>query len=301
MQETLNSPRTKIQIPYVKRYFQRPISQRTWEKAIREYNPDIVHVHISALLDTTMPGIIKNNVPIKFDTLHSSPYRYKGKIKRIISDAFRNQGVIPVCVTEAQVEEAREWYGIKAYEVVRNGVDIENIKKKCCTKEEARKQFEIEMDKFVVIGVGRLNPIKKYDLLINSFAEVKKMKPNSVLLKRCGGFSIPVNAFGPGLSIAHYGPIVVNNTARIGKNCRIHEGVTIGATGRNGQAAIIGNNCFLATGAKIIGDVQLGNDIAVGANAVVVKSFLENGITVGGYLLKKLVIITPMIFWRRIC
>ena len=178
----LNSPRTKIQIPYVKRYFQRPISQITWEKAIREYNPDIVHVHISALLGTTMPGIIKNNVPIKFDTLHSSPYRYKGRIKRIISDAFRNQGVIPVCVTEAQVEEAKEWYGIKAYEVVRNGVDIENIKKKCCTKEDARKQFGIEMDKFVVIGVGRLNPIKKYDLLINSFAEVKKMKPNSVLL-----------------------------------------------------------------------------------------------------------------------
>ena len=106
--------------------------------------------------------------------------------------------------------------------------------------------------------------------------------------KKCGGLSIPVNAFGPGLSIAHYGPIVVNNTARIGKNCRIHEGVTIGATGRNGQAAIIGDNCFLATGAKIIGDVQLGNDIAVGANAVVAKSFLENGITVGGVPAKKI-------------
>lgn len=62
---------------------------------------------------------------------------------------------------------------------------------------------------------------------------------------KCGGFSIPVNAFGPGLSIAHYGTIIVNNTAKIGKNCRIHEGVTIGATGRNGQAAIIGDNCFL--------------------------------------------------------
>lgn len=99
---------------------------------------------------------------------------------------------------------------------------------------------------------------------------------------KCGGFSIPINCFGPGLSIAHYGTIVVNDTAKVGKNCRIHEGVTIGATGKNGQAAIIGDNCFLATGAKVIGDIHLGNDIAVGANAVVTKSFLEDKITLGG-------------------
>lgn len=105
---------------------------------------------------------------------------------------------------------------------------------------------------------------------------------------KCGGFSISINCFGPGLSIAHYGPIVVNNTAKVGKNCRIHEGVTIGATGKNGQAAIIGDNCFLATGAKIIGDIHLGNDIAVGANAVVAKSFLEDGITLGGVPAKKI-------------
>ena len=178
----LNNPRTKIQIPYVKRYFQRPISQRTWEKAIREYNPDIVHVHISALLGTTMPGIIKNNVPIKFDTLHSSPYRNKGRIKRIISDAFRNQGVIPVCVTEAQAEEAKEWYGITKYEVVRNGVDVEKIKGKCCSKEEARANFDLEMNKFVIIGVGRLDPIKKFSLLIEVFAHVIRINPNAVLL-----------------------------------------------------------------------------------------------------------------------
>lgn len=74
----------------------------------------------------------------------------------------------------------------------------------------------------------------------------------------------------------------MNDTARIGKNCRIHEGVTIGATGKNGQAAIIGNNCFIATGAKVIGDIHLGNDIAIGANVVVTKSFIEDGITLGG-------------------
>lgn len=51
----LNNPRTRVQIPYIKRFFQRPVSQKVWEKAISEYNPDIVHVHISALLGATMP------------------------------------------------------------------------------------------------------------------------------------------------------------------------------------------------------------------------------------------------------
>lgn len=117
--------------------------------------------------------------------------------------------------------------------------------------------------------------------ILKKFGSLYKRRLYRLGLK-CGGFSIPVNCFGPGLSIAHYGPIVVNSTAKIGKNCRIHEGVTIGATGKNGQAATIGDNCFLATGAKVIGDIHLGNDIAVGANAVVTKSFLEDKITLGG-------------------
>lgn len=178
----LNNPRTRVQIPYIKRFFQRPVSQKVWEKAISEYNPDIVHVHISALLGATMPGIIRNKIPVRFDTLHSSPYRYTGKIRKIISDAFQYQNVIPICVTEAQVGEAKEQYGITKYEIVRNGVDIEQIRKKCCSKYEGRKIFGIEDKSFIIIGVGRLNSIKKFDLLIEAFAKVHQIKANSVLI-----------------------------------------------------------------------------------------------------------------------
>lgn len=122
---------------------------------------------------------------------------------------------------------------------------------------------------------------------LKKIGSIYKRRPYRLGAK-CGGFSIPINCFGPRLSIAHCGAIVVNDTARIGKNCRIHEGVTIGATGKNGQAAIIGDNCFLATGAKVIGAVHLGNDIAVGANAVVTKSFSEDKITLGGEPAKKI-------------
>lgn len=178
----LNNPITKVQIPYIKRFFQRPVSKKVWDQVIKDYNPDVVHVHISALLGVTMPGIIKNKVPVRFDTLHSSPYRYTGKIKKIISNAFQCQNVIPICVTEAQVEEAKEWYGITKYEVVRNGIDIEQIRRKCCSKHEGREVFGLEDNLFVIIGVGRLNSIKKFDLLLEAFAKVHQVQSESILI-----------------------------------------------------------------------------------------------------------------------
>lgn len=101
------------------------------------------------------------------------------------------------------------------------------------------------------------------------------------------GFSIPLNVFDEGLSIAHYGTIVVNSNARIGKNCRIQEGVCIGASGGK-KAPIIGENVFIGSGAKIIGDIEIGNNIAIGAGAVVTKSFMENGITIAGVPAQKI-------------
>ena len=101
------------------------------------------------------------------------------------------------------------------------------------------------------------------------------------------GFSIPINVFGPGLSIAHPGTIVVNSKARVGKNCRIQEGVNIGATNGSQAAPQIGDNVFIGTGAKIIGDISIADDVAIGANAVVVKSITEKGVTYGGVPAKK--------------
>lgn len=101
------------------------------------------------------------------------------------------------------------------------------------------------------------------------------------------GFSIPLNVFGPGLSIAHFGTIVVNGNAKIGKNCRIQECTTIGATNGSTEAPIIGDNIFIGSGARIIGNIKIANNIAIGANAVVTKDFEEEGITIAGVPARK--------------
>lgn len=102
------------------------------------------------------------------------------------------------------------------------------------------------------------------------------------------GFTVPLNVFGPGLSIAHYGTLVVNANARVGKNCRIQEGVTIGTTNGSENAPQIGDNVFIGSGAKIIGDITVADDVAIGANAVVIKPITESGTTYGGVPARKI-------------
>ncbi len=97
------------------------------------------------------------------------------------------------------------------------------------------------------------------------------------------GFSIPINCIGPGLAIAHIGPIIINKGAHIGSNCLIHVGVNIGtAAGYSDEAPTIGNNCYIGPGVKIFGNIRIANNTAIGANAVVNKSFLQENTMIAG-------------------
>jgi len=102
------------------------------------------------------------------------------------------------------------------------------------------------------------------------------------------GFSIPENVFGPGLAIIHSGTIIVNSKARIGANCRIHACTNIGASGGVKKAPQIGDNVYIGPGAKIYGDIKIGNNIAIAANAAVGKSFEEDNIVIGGVPARKI-------------
>lgn len=178
----LNYPKTKIQIPYVKRVFQLPVSRKAWQKAIHEFDPDIVHVHIANLLDAVLPAIVSEGVPLCFVTLHSDPRRSKGRELKVIQKAFQDGSVLPVCITEEQSKIAETHYGAKDHEIIRNGMDIGAIRKQIIPKSQARKWFEMPVDAFVVLAVGRLNPIKNYSLLVEVFAQIQKKRPNALLI-----------------------------------------------------------------------------------------------------------------------
>lgn len=100
------------------------------------------------------------------------------------------------------------------------------------------------------------------------------------------GFDIPPNTCGPGLRINHYGNIIINPGVRIGEWCDIHQGVNIG-TDFSGGVPELGDNVWIGPGAKLYGDIVIGNKCAIGANAVVNKSFPEEGITIAGVPARK--------------
>ena len=72
--------------------------------------------------------------------------------------------------------------------------------------------------------------------------------------------------------------IIINDKTIIGKDCTIFQQVTIGEW--NGKAPIIGDNCLIGAGAKIIGGISIGNNVKIGANCIVVSDIPNNSTVV---------------------
>ena len=88
---------------------------------------------------------------------------------------------------------------------------------------------------------------------------------------------------GAGLKVPHFGGVIVGPRVVVGRNCTISHDVTIGLGGRNEKRGVptIGDRVFIAPGAKLFGPITIGNDVAIGANAVVTKSVPDRAV-VGG-------------------
>ena len=82
-----------------------------------------------------------------------------------------------------------------------------------------------------------------------------------------------------GLIIQH-GFATIISAKQIGKNCKIYQQVTIGYD-HTLQAPIIGDKVEICCGAKVIGGVTIGNNVIIGANAVVIKDVPNNCIVAG--------------------
>ncbi len=109
------------------------------------------------------------------------------------------------------------------------------------------------------------------------------------------GCELLPGVFGPGLCINHSQDVIVNGFTRVGSNCRINAGVNIGSFGKftssknintdekeiENNAPVIGDNVYIGPGAKIFGAISIGNNVAIGANAVVLKDVPDNATIVG--------------------
>lgn len=93
----------------------------------------------------------------------------------------------------------------------------------------------------------------------------------------------PAAELGDGLFIDHGAGVVIGETARVGEDVTLYHGVTLGGTRleRGRRHPTIGDRVTIGAGAKILGDLTVGHDSRIGANAVVVRSVHDNSVVVG--------------------
>ena len=93
----------------------------------------------------------------------------------------------------------------------------------------------------------------------------------------------PGAQIGKGLFIDHGMGVVIGETTIIGDNCLLYQGVTLGGTGKDKgkRHPTLGDNVMVGAGAKVLGPINIGNNVKVAANAVVLKDIPDNCTAVG--------------------
>lgn len=87
---------------------------------------------------------------------------------------------------------------------------------------------------------------------------------------------------GPKTKFAYGGiGVVIHERCKIGSNCMIGQGVTIGGKSRHYMVPEIGDNVYVSAGARILGPVVIGDNVIIGANSVVIKDVENNTIVAG--------------------
>jgi serine O-acetyltransferase len=105
----------------------------------------------------------------------------------------------------------------------------------------------------------------------------------SVLVRIAWGISLPRSAsIGPGLFIGHFGGITISHRAVLGRNCNLSQGITIGVSGHGARCGVpvIGDDVYIAPGACVFGKITIGNNVKIGANAVIYKDVPDNAVAV---------------------
>lgn len=134
--------------------------------------------------------------------------------------------------------------------------------------------FYFRLCRYLKLGRPRLLFWPVYRIALRVFTHYKY---------KFGCFIPHSTSIGRGLYLGHVRDIVVNERAVIGENCNISQGVTIGQAnrGRRQGTPVIGRNVYIGPGAKIVGAVHVGNDVAIGANCVVTDDVPDHAVVVG--------------------
>ena len=97
------------------------------------------------------------------------------------------------------------------------------------------------------------------------------------------GIELPCEVqIGRNFIIDHFGGVIISGYAKFGNDCRIRNGVVVGLRRTDHpRAPVVGDNVDIGAGAKLLGAITIGNNVLIGANAVVITDVPDNSIAVG--------------------
>lgn len=121
------------------------------------------------------------------------------------------------------------------------------------------------------------------DLIGKVWCLILKYRLNRYSIKL--GFTVPINVCDEGLFLVHYGDVTINPSTRIGKNCKIYNGVVVGSKGFGEGSPTIGDNVMIGAGAKVLGNCRISDGCIIGANAVITKDVPANCTVVGANII----------------
>ncbi|MYN47362.1 serine acetyltransferase [Pseudoduganella sp. FT93W] len=105
----------------------------------------------------------------------------------------------------------------------------------------------------------------------------------NLLIKICWGIDIEPDAkIGAGLYIGHFGGINISGAVVMGHSCNISQSITLGVAGAGDKfgAPVIGDEAYIAPGVRAFGKIRIGNNVKLGANAVIHADIPDNAVVV---------------------
>ena len=150
-------------------------------RVLREERPDVVHIHLNALLYAAPPALVRNT-PVIVYTAHNFPELLIPHRLRTFYRTCFHHGVTPVSIAASLSPALRMEFGVDALPLIRNGIPVDDFRHPQMSRLSWRRRAGFGEDDFLFVCAARFSPQKNHDLLLRAFAADPLVSLHSHLL-----------------------------------------------------------------------------------------------------------------------
>jgi glycosyltransferase involved in cell wall biosynthesis len=150
-------------------------------RALREFQPQVVHTHLS-VLRYVLPTLLAHSVPLVVHTLHNLAEHETDAVGRVIHRLAFKHRVLPVAISQEVAASVERFYGIKPRAIIPNGIPIGHYQNTPDDRTRWREAEGFDRDAVLFTCVARLEPQKNPFLLLRAFMAVNSARAHLVFL-----------------------------------------------------------------------------------------------------------------------